>query len=58
MKIVNQKRALKVSRYLVLRSVLDEVLTAKLAYINQHQLIQEFEILNYYFIHLQLLSKK
>jgi hypothetical protein len=58
MKIVNQKRALKVSRYLVLRSVLDEVLAAKLAYINQHQLIQEFEILNYYFIHLQLLSKK
>ncbi|MFK7826182.1 MAG: hypothetical protein AB8G05_18665 [Oligoflexales bacterium] len=58
MKLVNQKRLKNVAEQLLFRTLLDEVLKAKLLYINQHQLIQEFEILNYYFIHLQVLSDK
>ena len=58
LKLVNQKRLKNVAEQLLFRTLLDEVLKAKLLYINQHQLIQEFEILNYYFIHLQVLSEK
>ena len=58
MKLVNQRRLKNVAEQLLFRTLLDEVLKAKLLYINQHQLIQEFEILNYYFIHLQVLSEK
>ena len=57
MKIANQKRVYKTSQYLLLIKILDEIKNAKIAYIDQHQLIQEFEIINFYFIHLQMLSK-
>ena len=58
LKLVNQKRLINVAEQLLFRTLLDEALKAKLLYINQHQLIQEFEILNYYFIHLQVFSEK
>jgi hypothetical protein len=58
MKISNQKRVVKISQYMLFLTVFNEILGAKLAYIKQHQLIQEFEIINYYFIHLQILAKR
>ena len=58
MKMINQKRIYKISKNLVLLTIFDEVLIAKQAYINQHERIQKFEILNYYFIHLQLFARK
>ncbi|MDD9952412.1 MAG: hypothetical protein OXT67_12700, partial [Zetaproteobacteria bacterium] len=57
MKIVNQRREFQVSKYLLLKTYLDEILNAKLMYLRQHQNITEFEILNFYFIHLQLFSR-
>ena len=57
MKLANQTRVYKSSKLILTRTVLDQILKSKLMYINQHQRIQEFEILNFYFIHLQLLSK-
>ena len=44
MKIVNQKRVYKISSNLLLITILNDIMSAKIAYINQHQLIQEFEI--------------
>lgn len=58
LKLINQKRLKVVAQQMLFRTLLDEVLKAKLLYINQHQLIQEFEILNYYFIHLQVFAEK
>ena len=38
-------------------TVLNEILDTKIEYIKQHQLIHEFEIINFYFIHLQMFAK-
>ena len=45
----------EVAKRYLLKMVLDEIMNAKIAYINQHKLIQDFEILNFYFIHTQIL---
>jgi len=58
MNIVNKKRIHKISRHYLSLNVFDQVLKAKIAYLDQHQLIQKFETINYYFLHLQLLSKQ
>lgn len=58
MKLANQRYLYTVSKLKLERTALDEILKAKLLYINQHQRIQEFEILNYYFIHLQLFARE
>ena len=58
MKVVNQKRVYKASKYMIILTILNEILIAKQAYINQHEMIQKVEILNYYFIHLQILARK
>lgn len=56
MNIFNQKKSYNASLYLLMRTYLDEVLKSRTVYIKQHQLIQEFEIINFYFIHLQILA--
>ncbi len=48
----------KSTQVLLAKTVLDQILAIKTLYINQHQLIAEFEIMNFYFIHLQLLARK
>lgn len=58
MQLVNERRIYKTSRYLLALKVYNEVLASKLVYIEQHHRIQDFEILNYYFIHLQLFAKR
>jgi hypothetical protein len=57
MKITNQKRVYKLSKYMMMITVLNEILDTKIEYIKQHQLIHEFEIINFYFIHLQIFAK-
>lgn len=57
MKLVNQRRVLKTVRYITSLTLLDEILKAKIAYIDQHQRIQDLEIRNYYFIHLQIMMR-
>ena len=56
MGIANQKKIYDISKYYMSLKVLDEVKKAKLEYLAQHQRIQEFQIINYYFIHLQILA--
>ncbi len=45
-----------VAEKFLLKTVLDEILATKIAYINLHKLIQDFEIYNYYYIHTQILT--
>lgn len=54
MRLANQVRIYKATKSILLKSVLDQILAAKLIYLQQHQILQEFEILNFYFIHLQI----
>ena len=57
MRIANQKRLYKVSYYTLAKSFFDEVMKAKIAYVDLHQELQEFETLNYYFIHMEILGQ-
>ena len=58
MQLINQRRAYKIAKMMLKKSVLDDILSVKLLYLKQHQEIQKFEILNFYFIHLQLLTDR
>ncbi len=58
MQLANENRLYRITKYTLMKVTLDQLLLAKKAYLRQHQLIQEFEILNYYFIHLQLFAKQ
>lgn len=58
MKFRNQERLYQVSKYILERTALDQILAAQHIYYDQHRRIQDFEIINYYFIHLQILAKK
>lgn len=48
----------KALKHLLVKNVLDQILQAKLFYLTQHQNITDFEILNYYYIHLQILIER
>lgn len=49
-------KAYDVAEKLLLKIVLDEILNAKIAYINQHKLLTDLEILNFHFIHTAIFS--
>lgn len=57
MKIANQERLYQISYHNLSKKILDLVLQSRLAYIQLHKKIQEFEIVNYYLIHLQILAR-
>lgn len=44
------------TKYLALKTILDQYYAAELSYLNLHQLIQDFEIRNFYLIHMELLN--
>lgn len=56
--LTDQALTYKAMRHLLVKDVMDQILQAKLAFLTQHQNITDFEILNYYFIHLQILSER
>ncbi len=58
MQLVNKKRVYRTTQLMLAKVTLDQLLSARTIFLQQHQRIQEFEILNYYFIHLQLLAGK
>jgi len=58
MELANEIRIYKVSKLLLAKATLDQLLSAKITFVTQHQTIQDFEILNYYLVHLQLLMRK
>jgi hypothetical protein len=58
MRIPSSIKAYKSAEYLLAKAALDQVLLAKTTYISMHQLIQDLEMYNFYFIHLQLLAAK
>jgi len=45
------------TEYLTLQTLLDQYMAAEIAYLNLHQLIQDFEIRNFYLMHMQLLNQ-
>lgn len=49
-------KAHDVAEKLLLKIVLDEILNAKIAYINQHKLLMDLESLNFHFIHTKIFS--
>lgn len=51
------KQYKKVSESLLLKTALDEAQNAELHFLNLHKDIRDLEILNFYYIHLQLLSQ-
>lgn len=57
LQLAKEKKAYKAIKQLLLVTLFDEYFFSKLAFIKQHQLIQDFEIRNFYFIHLQLLLR-
>lgn len=57
MYLAGRYKAYKASKYLFLKTALDEILNAELHYLKLHNSIQDFEIINFYFIHLQLLTR-
>lgn len=52
-----QNKQEKAQRYLFLKTALDEILNAQRQYIKVHKAIIDFEIINFYFIHYQLLMR-
>jgi hypothetical protein len=56
MKIANQERLYQISYHTLSKKILDLVLKARLSYIELHKKIQEFETVNYYLIHMQILA--
>ena len=56
MKIANQERLYQISYHSLSKKILDLVLQARLSYIELHKKIQEFETVNYYLIHMQILA--
>ncbi len=50
-------KAHDVAEKLLLKIVLDEILNAKIAYINQHKLLTDLEILNFHFMHTTIFSR-
>ncbi len=57
LRLANYGKAYKIAKLLLLSTTMDEILKTKTMYVNQHQRIQDFEILNYYFVHLQLFAR-
>lgn len=55
--LIQAKEAYKATEHLFMKTILDQYYAAELAFIEQHQLIQDFEIRNFYLIHLQLLCQ-
>src|SRR5690606_19011293 len=58
LQIAAAQRLYKATKYILMRSVLDELLRSKLLYIRQHRLLQELEIYSYYIVHLQIMIEK
>lgn len=58
LKLGNEDLIYKATKLLLLKTVLDQILAVKLLYLDLHQLLTNYEILNYYFLHLQLLGTK
>jgi len=56
--LANQVIGYDIAKALMMKIVLDEILSVKTAYIAQHQLIQDLEIINFYLIHFQLLMEQ
>jgi hypothetical protein len=54
--LIQAQHANEATKYLFLKTVLDQYYTAEFIYLDVHHLIQDFEIYNFYFIHLQLLD--
>lgn len=54
--LIQAQKADTATKYLFLKTVLDQYYLAELTYLDIHQLIQDFEIRNFYFIHLQILD--
>ena len=57
MNLIGKNRAYKATRYLFLKSALDEKLNVELYYLRIHRSIREFEIINFYLVHMELLSR-
>ena len=57
MEIANQKMMCEISHHYLSRTILDQVLKSKVAFLNIHQSMKEFEIINYYLAHIRLLRK-
>lgn len=58
LRLSNQIIFYDVTKLLLVKTILDEMLTAKELYLHVHQLIIEYEILNYYYVHLQVFLKR
>ena len=56
-RLIQANQANKATEYLFLKTILDQYYAAELNFLDLHQLIQDFEIRNFYFIHLQLLNE-
>ncbi len=54
--LIQAQKADSATRFLFLKAILDQYYLAELTYLDIHQLIQDFEIRNFYFIHLQILN--
>lgn len=57
LKLANEALIYKVTKTILLKSVLDQIFDIKMAYLDVHQMIIDFEVLNYYYVHLQVLIK-
>jgi hypothetical protein len=58
LKLANQDLFYEATKLLLVKTVLDEMLTAKEVYLEVHRHIIDYEILNYYYVHLQVFLKK
>jgi hypothetical protein len=54
--LIQAQKADEATKYLFLKTILDQYYLSELTYLDIHQLIQDFEIRNFYFIHLQILD--
>lgn len=55
--LIQAQHANEATKYLFLKTILDQYYAAEFIYLDIHQLIQDFEINNFYMIHLQLLDE-
>lgn len=55
-RLIQANQANTATKFLFLKTILDQYYAAEVNYLDLHQLIQDFEIRNFYFIHLQLLN--
>lgn len=58
LKLANQEILYETTRLMLAKVVLDQIYTVKTLYLTVHQLLTEYEILNYYFMHMQVFVRK